>query len=55
MLRTAFGWVVLTTIFIAALPLYVPLAIFGQGRRLANKLRTSRTERRARAYMASAT
>jgi len=55
MLRTAFGWAVLTVIFIAVLPLYVPLAIYGQGRRLANKLRTSRSERRAHANMLSAT
>jgi hypothetical protein len=42
MLRTAMGWLFLTLIFIVALPLFVPLAIFGHGRRLTNKLRSSR-------------
>jgi hypothetical protein len=42
MLRTAIGWLFLTAIFIVALPLFIPLAIFGQGRRLAIKLRSSR-------------
>ena len=42
MLRTGIGWVFLTAIFIAALPLYIPLVIYVQGRRLAVKLRSSR-------------
>ena len=40
MLRTAGGWVFFTAVFIVALPLFIPLAIFGQGRR-AGKLRAS--------------
>jgi hypothetical protein len=42
MLRTAIGWAFLTAIFIVALPLFIPLTIFGQGRRLTNKLRLLR-------------
>ena len=42
MLRTAIGWVFLTVVFVAALPLFIPLAIYGHGRRLASKLRSSR-------------
>jgi len=38
----AIGWAFLTAIFILALPLFIPLAIFGQRRRLAIKLRSSR-------------
>ena len=42
MLRTAIGWAFLIAIFIVALPLFIPFAIYRQGRRLASKLRSSR-------------
>ena len=48
-LRTAIGWVFLTLIFIVALPLFIPLAIFGHGRRLTSSDHRVRKKDRYRA------
>jgi hypothetical protein len=43
MLKSAGNWLAIAAYLIAAAMLFIPAAVFGQARRLTNKLRSMRT------------